>query len=382
MTTNSVLLHIKEYIESKGYIFQPYYIDSLFLGLKSQSFVILSGNAGVGKTSLARLFAESIGANPNNGRFLRVSVASDWTSPKPLLGFLSPDGNYVPGKITDFLKAASSEPQLPYILCLDNFNISRPEHYMSPLLSALSARQKVLGEVVPSIVCNRSDYGKDNAANLIYGDVSVSDNVFVIATTSCDEVAYPISESVLDHGFVVEIENPDITVKFNRDEKNIETLPLEEIDNSFLVPEYFTSADCDSDFDYLRDISFDFEAFNKIIKHLPSPLGYRSRDALLFYTAYSRRFDVFNNDSLIDSLLMQKLLVRISGVTTNVKNCLINLFQQCLKHESKENEYPNSSYKMYSATMKSGCKYPRTAAKIIYMLRRFEEDGYATYWQR
>jgi len=27
-----------------------------------------------------------------------------------------------------------------------------------------------------------------------------------------------------------------------------------------------------------------------------------------------------------------------------------------------------------------GCKYPKSAAKILWMIRRYREDGFASYW--
>ena len=103
------------------------------VSLKSKPFVILAGTSCTGKTRLVRLFAEAIGATSANGRYCQVAVRPDWSDSTDLFGHVDLNGNFVPGAILPFLKAAKDDSKHPYILCLDEMNLARVEYYMSDL---------------------------------------------------------------------------------------------------------------------------------------------------------------------------------------------------------------------------------------------------------
>ena len=105
--TKQKINHIKSYIQSKGFTYEGNLIENFYLSLKSKPFVILAGTSGTGKTRLAKLFAESVGATEENGQYKLVPVRPDWSDSSDLFGHLDLNDQFVPGAIIDFIKEAS-----------------------------------------------------------------------------------------------------------------------------------------------------------------------------------------------------------------------------------------------------------------------------------
>ena len=79
--------------------------------------------------------------------------------------------------------------------------------------------------------------------------------------------------------------------------------------------------------------------------------------------------------------IMQKILPRIQGSSAAVKNMLCELFKRCAgEYESYQTESDDISSKMFKVAQKSDCRYRKSAEKIAFMVRRFEEDGFTAYW--
>lgn len=88
LTDQDLIRHITNYIRSKGFYYHEDDVKNFFLSLKTKPFVILSGISGTGKTKMVQLFAESIGATKDNGRFTLIPVRPDWSDSSNLLGVM------------------------------------------------------------------------------------------------------------------------------------------------------------------------------------------------------------------------------------------------------------------------------------------------------
>ena len=126
-------------------------VISFISALVTKPFVILSGMSGSGKTQLALRLGEYFGAGPHGRRALAVSVRPDWTGPEALFGYedaLRPavDGQaawFVPDTLA-FMLAAAEEPDMPYLLLLDEMNLAHVERYFSDFLSGVESRDAIL----------------------------------------------------------------------------------------------------------------------------------------------------------------------------------------------------------------------------------------------
>ncbi len=120
-------------------------VAHLHIGLWSpriRHFAVLTGISGSGKTRLALKYAEALtgmSADAPSSRVHVEAVQPAWYDPTPLLGYVSPlkDSSYTRTAFLDFLMRASSDPKRPYVAILDEMNLSHPEQYFAPLLSAM-----------------------------------------------------------------------------------------------------------------------------------------------------------------------------------------------------------------------------------------------------
>ena len=67
-------LNFSEYLENRGYYFGKEVIENYLLSLKVKPFIILTGNAGTGKTNLGYLFSKYIGYYSNEYYMIKVST--------------------------------------------------------------------------------------------------------------------------------------------------------------------------------------------------------------------------------------------------------------------------------------------------------------------
>lgn len=181
-------------------------VRAFLAAIATKPFVILTGMSGSGKTQLAMCLGEWCGKGPNGDRSLVVPVRPDWTGPEALFGYedaLRPSvaaeaAWYVP-KTLEFLLAAGQEPDMPYVLILDEMNLAHVERYFSDFLSGVESRKRVL----PNL-----QRGADNEwrrAQNASTEVPLPRNLIVIGTVNVDETTYQFSPKVLDRATTFEM---------------------------------------------------------------------------------------------------------------------------------------------------------------------------------
>jgi len=130
--------YIQAFMNKKGIYYHRSVIEDFFALLRTNDLIILAGDSGSGKTNLVKSFAEAIG-----GKSFIIPVKPNWTSAEDLLGYYNPlEKKYV---ITAFLSAlieAEANPNVPYLICLDEMNLARVEYYFADFLSLLEERNK------------------------------------------------------------------------------------------------------------------------------------------------------------------------------------------------------------------------------------------------
>jgi hypothetical protein len=112
-------------------------------------------------------------------------------------------------------------------------------------------------------------------------------------------------------------------------------------------------------------------------------VGYRVRDEIVFYLLNNKRSGLLPEEQAMDNELMQKILPRIQGSGASVKSMLCELFKVCAgDYDGYQVQSDNVSDKMRKTLNDAGrkIKYRHSAEKIEMMVRRFEEDGFTSYW--
>lgn len=378
LSIKEALQHINTYIAEKGFMFDEGLVENYYLSLKSKPFVILAGTSGTGKTRLVRLFAEAIGATSDNGRYKLVSVRPDWSDSSDLFGHVDLNGKFVPGAIIDFIKKAELDNSNSYFLCLDEMNLARVEYYLSDILSVIETRELKNGQVVTDPLLSANAYGTDKDAAGKYGTLRIPENLYIIGTVNMDETTFPFSRKVLDRANTIEFSTVDFLSGFNS--TTVEVKPLN-LGNDFMKAEYVFLKQCESEKDFTDKLCVELQEINKILEKANAHVGYRVRDEIAFYMLNNKKAELLSEDEAFDNEIMQKILPRIQGSSAAVKNMLCELFKRCAgEYESYQTESDDISSKMFKAAQKADCKYRKSAEKIAYMVRRFEEDGFTAYW--
>lgn len=350
MTIKEQVAAIKTYIAAKGFNYDGTLIENFYLGLKSKPFVILAGTSGTGKTRLVRLFAEAIKAE-----YKLVSVRPDWSDSSDLFGHVDLNQKFVPGAIIDFVKQAELNPNKPYFLCLDEMNLARVEYYMSDILSAIETRRYESGMIMTDPVVSSANYGNDSAAAGRYGKVILPGNLYIVGTVNMDETTFPFSKKVLDRANTVEFSYVDL---LSMPSFSTATADKITVTNEFLVSKYITLNDCDAaDREYIGSVCTTLSRINSILEIANAHIGYRVRDEIVFYMLNNREADLLDDKVAFDNQIMQKILPRIQGSSESIKTMLGELLKIC------ESE-----------------KYESSAKKINFMIKRYEEDGFTSYW--
>lgn len=160
----------------------------------NQSFLtILAGAPGIGKTSLVERLSKSFGLSEKFG-YLEISCAKGWTSSKDLIGFYNPLSKKFQSsktKLKEALENSQAYPQSPYIVLLDEANLSPMEHYWSDFIKL---------------------------ADLEYGrKINISDTETIkfgngfrfLATINHDHTTEMLSNRLLDRATIIQIEKPN-----------------------------------------------------------------------------------------------------------------------------------------------------------------------------
>lgn len=381
LSIKETVSNIKNYIAAKGFSYEDGLIENFYLSLKSKPFVILAGTSGTGKTRLAKLFAEAVGATTSNDRYKMVSVRPDWSDSSDLFGHVDLNSKFVPGAIIGFVKQAEIDRAHPYFLCLDEMNLARVEYYLSDVLSVIETRDFVNGKIESDPLVPDTYYGADQLAAERYGTVRLPENLYIIGTVNMDETTFPFSRKVLDRANTIEFSYVDLMP--NQDDLPREVPQAMSLNNAFLKTEYLLLGQCTDDNEAVNSYCLELQTINRILQKASAHVGYRVRDEIVFYLLNNKKYELLPENEAMDNELMQKILPRIQGSSTSVKNMLCELFKHCAgDYDGYQAQSDNVSDKMRKALNDTDCKikYRHSAEKIELMTRRFEEDGFTSYW--
>lgn len=369
---------IKRYIASKGFKYDEGLIENFYLSLKAKPFVLLAGTSGTGKTRLVRLFAEAIGALAD-GRYQQIAVKPDWSDSTDLFGHVNLENIFVPGAIVEFIKKAADDPnKLPYILCLDEMNLARVEYYFSDFLSVIETRDWSGDKIITDTLVPKSCYSGDTAAEVLYSNLMIPENLYIVGTVNMDETTFPFSKKVLDRANTIEFSTVDFELPDSIDTDNIEPISVE---NNFLRADYLKlKTDCANCWEAVKTFNDKVNEINKILAKGDAHFGYRMRDEIIFYMLYNEELGLLSEKEAFDNQIMQKVLPRIQGSSESTANLLRELFELCAgPYASKSGQ---SDARKMGAYLSDGgiADYPKSAKKICMMLRRYEDDDFTSFW--
>ena len=203
---NKEFKKLLEYIDSSGFVFEPWQVAAYVTALRTKPFVILAGISGTGKSKLPALVAKGTGGQPN-----LISVKPDWTDSSDILGYVNLQDEFQPGLLLRLAKNAQQPENQDnhYVVIIDEMNIARVEHYFAEVLSQIENRkpdQKGGFTSEPLIVQNITRPDDQE-----WSQVCLPSNLAIVGTVNMDESTHGFSKKVLDRAFTIEISDIDLS---------------------------------------------------------------------------------------------------------------------------------------------------------------------------
>lgn len=361
LTQKEVVNHIHSYITSKGFNYSKEEVTNLFLSIKTKPFVILSGISGTGKTKVVQWFAESVGATEDNGQFVLIPIRPDWNDGSDLLGYVDIKGEFKPGPLTNVIQRAEKNPDLPYFVLLDEMNLARVEHYFSDVLSVMESRKWQGDEMVTSPLLT---------TEISKREIKLPTNLYILGTVNMDETTHPFSKKVLDRANTIEFNRVELAnLSFLGELDEVEPI---EVPNKVFQSIYLHLKDLyHGNEGFVKEVTDELVNINNILQPSNNHFGYRVRDEISFYLAYNDTSKLMDQNKAFDHCILQKILPRIAGSDERTDKLLKDLYKHFTGRVYEEQD-------SYYEEMNQA-KYPKSAAKVLEMLRRLQ-DGFTSFW--
>jgi len=170
--------------------------------IKNGNLVILAGMSGTGKSKLVQCYAETLKLSKD--QLLFIPVRPYWQDDSDVIGYLDTMNNvYRPGDsgLVNLLIQAQNSPNEMFVVCFDEMNIARVEHYFSQLLSVLELdiNKRELR------LYNDEYQAKIYNGNLYNPKIKIGQNILFVGTVNLDESTFHFSDKVLDRANVLNL---------------------------------------------------------------------------------------------------------------------------------------------------------------------------------
>jgi hypothetical protein len=373
---NEIVDHIFENIKNFGFNFKKEEIANFYLSLKTKPFVILAGISGTGKTQLPRLFAEAVGMDRDK-QVIQVPVRPDWTDASDLIGYTSLNNQFISKPLTDAILNANKEPDKPFFFILDEMNLARVEHYFADFLSIIETRSHKNGKIITDALITESQI-KDANNKDKYQGLYWPENLYLIGTVNMDETTHPFSRKVLDRANSIEMNTVELDWISTNGNK---VSALANFTNENLRGNYIGSVDLSKeDKEIVKDELTFLKEINDILKIADLHFAYRVRDEIIFYLLYAKKEDLLEVNQAMDFQLMQKILPRIHGSSIRTQKVLVGLINMFGNESYAENNPDMSHIQKNKLELIKKSDYPKTLEKLIFMIERFDEDRFTSFW--
>lgn len=371
-SANEWLPGVKAYMASQGFHYSLAEVANFYLCMRTKPLAMLAGISGTGKTQLVRQFAKAIGYGDSDHCVL-IAVRPDWADSSDLIGYANIQGKFETKPLLDVMARAIEHPDELYFVILDEMNLARVEHYFSEFLSFIETRERDSDDViVTEPLISRADV---NGGRSVY----LPQNLMVVGTVNMDESTHAFSRKVLDRANAIEMN--DIDLAWVDPERDV--MPVSGIYADALRAPFLNSNDLsDAHKKALASSMQMLMQVNGILEPAGLHFGYRVRDEVAFYLTLHQEealgsLEGFDTDAAMDFQLMQKVLPRIQGSSLSVLKVMIGLLSLLANTPLEE----DAEYSVIEKEVNpQNTRYPRSVKKLLFMLQRFHDDGFTSFW--
>jgi hypothetical protein len=184
-------------------------VRSFISGLAMSRLHLLQGISGTGKTSLPLAFARAIGAGA-----AVIEVQAGWRDRQDLIGhFNTFERRFYESEFLQAIYRASTphHRDTPFIVVLDEMNLSHPEQYFADLLSALEQDQHRQRLVLMTAAVDPAPRLLEEGGT----KMPIPPNVWFIGTANHDETTKDFADKTYDRAHVMELPRNRETFKRN-----------------------------------------------------------------------------------------------------------------------------------------------------------------------
>ena len=284
-------------------------VTNILTTIAQSQFTLFSGRPGTGKTSLAKMIGKSLGLK---SRLLNIPVARGWTSSRDVLGFyntLSCSFNSAATGLYELLSQLNEEVQnnldsAPAICLFDEFNLSQPEHYLSPFLEMAdpeSERSIITGD--PDSPC-----------------LKIPRYLRFLGTINNDESVQALTPRMLDRSTIINFDDDDMEPDYDfslNSIKSLDDLNIKPISGSEFI-NLFTPASLELPEAIGRTLNLIIDTLREDKPEYGATINisYRKKRAIHSYhnVTYSMYIDSDNSDfTALDFAVSQHIIPLING---------------------------------------------------------------------
>lgn len=328
-----------EYLISSVKRYRPGYsqndILNIFLCVTQNFLTVFSGEPGTGKTSISNIVAHILGTSkvkdrvPREngielGRYVPISIERGWTSKRDFIGYYNPlsqafeQANKHLYDGLRLLDAEGEQSKYPYIVLLDEANLSPIEYYWADFMNICDSDSRF----------SKITLGKDI-------QLRIPSTLRFIATINSDDTTERLSPRLIDRAALIRLPNVPYTKVEDEDIKDITFVKVVEwsaLQSVFAPFSPDASLDLDAEPNKIyKDIC---NLFRENMKFSVSP---RVDRAIRRYWATAKNLfesEAGNDPTIIalDYAVAQKLLPKISGSGKAYRDFLDKFQELCAKN--------------------------------------------------